>query len=66
MYRLRAVPVTPDFEVTTDTSSYATTVGKPLEVTLTIARQHGFAESIVFNAEGLGRQRPLCPPRQVL
>ncbi len=60
VYRLRALKPKPDFEVTTDAQSYVLTVGKPLEITLSIARQNGFDEPIDFSVAGLP-QNVTCP-----
>lgn len=53
VYRLRVVPATPGFEVTTDANAYTVAPDKPSEVTLAIDRRHGFAEEIAFNVTGL-------------
>ena len=53
VYRLRATKVVPDFSVTTDQHAYVLVAGKPTEITLSIARQGGFAEPISFRVTGL-------------
>ena len=53
VYLLRATRAASDYEVTADANSYVLAVGKPLEITLAIARQHGFAEEIAFRVTGL-------------
>ena len=61
VYRLRAVPAKRDFEVSADAQSYALTLGKPLEITLTIMRQNGFDEAIAFTVRGLGKMVSFAP-----
>lgn len=53
VYRLRAAPTEPDFEITADAHSYVLSPGKPVEITLAVARQNGFDEEIAFSASGL-------------
>jgi len=53
VYRLRMVPATPAYEVTADALAYTIPPDKPTDVTLTIDRQHGFADPIDFTVEGL-------------
>jgi len=53
VYLLRARKAAADFEVTSDTHAYTLSSGKPTEITLTIARQAGFAEEIRFRITGL-------------
>ncbi len=53
VYRLRIVPATPAYEVTVDADSYTVEPDKPVEITLSISRQHGFAEEIAFRVTGL-------------
>ena len=53
VYRLRAVRTEPDFEVTADALSYVLSAGKPVEITLAVARQNGFEEEIGFSVSGL-------------
>jgi hypothetical protein len=53
VYRLRATRTEPDFEVTADLLSYVLSPGKPVEITLAVARQNGFDEEIGFSVSGL-------------
>lgn len=53
VYRLRAARTEPDFEVTADALSYVLSPGKPVEITLAVARQSGFDEEIGFSVSGL-------------
>jgi hypothetical protein len=54
VYRLRAVPAEPSYQVTADTHAYELVAEKPAtEITLSIDRQHGFAEPIEIKAIGL-------------
>jgi hypothetical protein len=52
-YRLRATKAQSDFKVTADAHAYTVLAGKPSDVTLSIARQGGFAEEITFGVTGL-------------
>ncbi len=53
VYLLRAARAVADYEATADANSYVLVAGKPLEIALTIDRQHGFAEEIACRATGL-------------
>lgn len=53
VYRLRARPAKPSYEVTADTHAYIATPDKPAEITLSVDRQNGFAEEIGFTVTGL-------------
>ncbi|HEX3727031.1 MAG TPA: PPC domain-containing protein [Pirellulales bacterium] len=61
VYRLRAAQVTRDFGVSTDAQAYVLTLGKPLEITLTITRENGFDEAIAFTVAGLGTMMSCAP-----
>ncbi|MEX2138644.1 MAG: PPC domain-containing protein [Pirellulales bacterium] len=52
-YRLRAAMAQPDFRAKSPEHAFVGSVGKPLEVTLDLDRQHGFDQEIVIRAEGL-------------
>src|SRR5205823_13100561 len=53
VYALRAVPVTPDFELKVDTDRLTVIPGKPLEVSVTVNRLEGFADEIEISVVGL-------------
>ncbi len=53
LYRLRATKAQADFDVTADAHAYTLVAGKPTEITLSIARQEGFAEEITLGVTGL-------------
>jgi hypothetical protein len=52
-YRLSIAPVEPDFALSVPEHSYVFTPEKPLEIPITIDRQHGFAGEIDIQVEGL-------------
>ena len=52
-YRLRTAVAKPDVRVKAGEHAFAGTVGKPLEITLEIDRQHGFDQELMIQAEGL-------------
>jgi hypothetical protein len=52
-YRLRAVVARPDFRIKAAEHGFVGAVGKPLEITLEIDRQHGFDQELMIQAEGL-------------
>ncbi len=53
VYRLRATPAEPDYQVTADAHAYTLAADKPVEITMAIDRRHGFAEEIQITATGL-------------
>ncbi|GAF96827.1 unnamed protein product, partial [marine sediment metagenome] len=53
VYRLRATPAEPSYEVTANNHAYTVSPDKPVEITLSIGRQHGFGEEIAFSVNGL-------------
>jgi hypothetical protein len=61
VYRLRAVPATPNFEVTADANAYIAAPDKPAEIALAIDRRHGFAEEIAFTVQGLPESVSVAP-----
>lgn len=62
-YRLRATRPVPDFAVTADNHAYVVTPGKPTEITLSVARQQGFAEDIDLTIGGLPETVSAAPAR---
>ena len=52
-YRLRVVPVAPDFELTVATDRLSVSAGKPLDIPVTVTRKNGFAGEIELSVEGL-------------
>ena len=52
-YLLTIEPLRPDFAVTPAERSFVLTVGKPLEISVTIDREQGFAGEIELSVEGL-------------
>lgn len=61
VYRLRAVPAEPSYEVSADSHAYTALPDKPAEITLSIDRQHGFAEEIAFSVIGLPESVTAAP-----
>jgi hypothetical protein len=53
VYRLRATRPEPAFNVLASGHAFELPADKPLEIALSIDRQHGFAEEITFRVEGL-------------
>ena len=53
VYLLRATKAEPAFQVTAGANAIELSADKPAELTLTVDRQHGFAEDIGFRIEGL-------------
>lgn len=53
VYRLRAVTPQPDYALSVSADHFAVTVGKPLELPVTIDRKDGFNETLEIVAEGL-------------
>ncbi len=53
VYLLRATRAAADYEVSADANGYVLMPGKPLEITLAITREHGFAEEIACRVAGL-------------
>ena len=53
VYLLRATQAQPAFQVTAAANTIELPADKPAEITLTVDRQHGFAEEIAFRVEGL-------------
>jgi hypothetical protein len=52
-YRLTALPSRPDFELNVASDSFVLNNDKPLEISVTVDRQRGFAEQIEVFAAGL-------------
>jgi hypothetical protein len=52
-----------DFAVTADNHAYVVVPGKPTEITLSVARQQGFAEDIDFAIVGLPESVTASPCR---
>ena len=52
-YRLRVVPVAPDFDLTVATDRFTVSPGKPLDIPVTVTRKNGFAGDIELRVEGL-------------
>jgi hypothetical protein len=52
-YRLRVVPVTPDFELTVATDRFTASPDKPLDIPVTINRKNGFNGEIELTIDGL-------------
>jgi hypothetical protein len=53
VYRLRATRPEPTFNLMASGNAFALSGDKPLEIAISIDRQHGFAEEITFRVEGL-------------
>jgi len=53
VYRLRATRAEPIVNVTASGHAFELPADKPVEISLSIDRQHGFAEEITFRVEGL-------------
>jgi hypothetical protein len=56
IYRLRATRAQPDFHIKSAEHSFQGAVGKPVEITVEIDRQHGFDQEIAIVAERLPEQ----------
>jgi hypothetical protein len=52
-YRLRVIPVTPDFELTVATDRFTTSPDKPLDIPVTINRKNGFNGEIELTIDGV-------------
>jgi hypothetical protein len=52
-----------DFTATVDSHAYVITPEKPAEITVSVARQHGFAEEIDFAIAGLPETVTMAPGR---
>jgi hypothetical protein len=53
MYRCRIIPAVPDVKPTVASDRFTVTVGKPLDVTVLLARTNGFNDEMVLEAAGL-------------
>jgi hypothetical protein len=53
VYRLRAVPTEPDYDLAVAADRFVLTPGKPLEIPITIDRRNGFDRAIEVSADGL-------------
>ncbi len=53
VYRLTVQVAQPDFQLTLAAGEFIATVGKPLEIPITINRQHGYNQEIEISAVGL-------------
>jgi hypothetical protein len=62
-YRLLAKHPVADFTATVDSHAYVITPEKPAEITVSVARQHGFAEEIDFAIAGLPETVTMAPGR---
>lgn len=52
-YRCRIVPAIPDVHPTLASERFTVTVGKPLDVSIALARSNGFTDEMALEAEGL-------------
>ncbi len=56
IYRLRAVLVEPDFDISVAADRFTVQTGKPLEIPVTIIRRGGLDKPIEFKIEGLSKE----------
>jgi hypothetical protein len=65
-YRLRIVPVVPDYELTLAADRFVIPAGKALDVPVTVTRKVGFAKDIALKVEGLpkGISATVVPPKE--
>ncbi|MBI1831841.1 MAG: pre-peptidase, partial [Planctomycetes bacterium] len=61
VYRLRAGPIVPDFDLKVADDRFVLTPGKPLEIPVTITRTGGFNQDITFAVEGLPKEIGVTP-----
>jgi hypothetical protein len=56
VYRLRAGPIAPDFELKVASDMFSLSPGKPLEIPVSITRVGGFNQDIKLSIEGLPKE----------
>lgn len=64
-YRVSIAPLEPDFAITVSQHAYVASVGKPLEISLTIDRRQNFAGEIDIQVVGLAETVTAMPAKSI-